>query len=118
MKCSNCRRNLPIPKYISRTNSSIQTCSDACYTCLLLEAILFMNMSAKTQDELCQYLKVMVEECGPSNVKVFVPESWRGISKTNKLGSVDLLYHSKNSVIIHPIIGGLFSSTRMERSCD
>lgn len=60
-----------------------------------------MSMFQDPQDEekLCQVLKAYVEEWGPENVVVSVPQHWREYSG-NTLGRVRLEFTTERSVSI------------------
>ncbi|MBK9142836.1 MAG: hypothetical protein KC777_21775 [Cyanobacteria bacterium HKST-UBA02] len=58
---------------------------------------MFRNPS--DEDKLCQVLKAFVEEWGPENVIVSVPEHWANYS-TNSLGRVRLEFATQNTVSI------------------
>ena len=60
-----------------------------------------MNMFRNPCDEekLCQVLKAYVEEWGPENVIVAVPEHWSDYS-TNSLGRVRLEFATSDTVSI------------------
>ncbi|HEY9755455.1 MAG TPA: hypothetical protein V6C97_09860 [Oculatellaceae cyanobacterium] len=61
----------------------------------------FMSMfqDARDEDRLCQVLKAYVEEWGPENVIVSVPQHWSEYS-TSTLGRVRLEFSTENTVSI------------------
>lgn len=63
--------------------------------------VAFMSMFRNPRDEenLCQVLKAYVEEWGPENVIVSVPEHWSDYS-TNSLGRVRLEFVTEDTVSI------------------
>ena len=53
----------------------------------------------RDEEKLCQVLKAYVEEWGPENVIVSVPEHWSEYS-SNSLGRVRLEFSTENTVSI------------------
>jgi hypothetical protein len=58
-----------------------------------------MFQDPRDEDKLCQVLKAYVEEWGPENVIVSVPEHWSEYS-TSTLGRVRLEFSTENTVSI------------------
>ncbi len=58
-----------------------------------------MFQNPKDEERLCQVLKAYVEEWGPENVIVSVPEHWNEYSNNN-LGKVRLEFATENTVSI------------------
>jgi len=58
-----------------------------------------MFQDPRDEDRLCQVLKAYVEEWGPENVVVSVPQHWSEYS-TNTLGRVRLEFATENTVSI------------------
>jgi hypothetical protein len=58
-----------------------------------------MFKNPRDEEKLCQVLKAYVEEWGPENVIVSVPEHWSDYS-TNSLGRVRLEFKTEDTVSI------------------
>ncbi|PWT96293.1 MAG: hypothetical protein C5B53_09965 [Candidatus Melainabacteria bacterium] len=58
-----------------------------------------MFKNPRDEEKLCQVLKAYVEEWGPENVIVSVPEHWSDYS-TNSLGRVRLEFATEDTVSI------------------